>query len=90
LEIAQVLRRHARNDLNDAQASAIINVVRELPLEIIPTADLLPRVWELHGNLTTYDAVYVAAAEHFEAVLITRDKGLLAQSGLVHCKIQAI
>lgn len=34
---------------------------------------LLPRVWELRGNLTPYDAVYVALAEVLEASLVTAD-----------------
>ncbi|MEV5541415.1 type II toxin-antitoxin system VapC family toxin [Saccharopolyspora shandongensis] len=90
LEIASVLRRHARNELSAVQAAAVINVVREMAIEVVPTADLLPRVWELRGNFTVYDAAYVAAAEHLGAPLLTRDKGLLAQAGLVHCTIQAV
>ncbi|MEU6266372.1 type II toxin-antitoxin system VapC family toxin [Saccharopolyspora shandongensis] len=90
LEIANVLRRHARNDLSDVQASAVLNVIREMAIEVVPTADLLPRVWELRGNLTAYDAAYVATAEHLGAPLLTRDKGLLAQAGLVRCAIQAV
>lgn len=45
---------------------------------------LLARAWELRGNCTIYDALYVALAEALEAALITRDAALAkAVSGLV-------
>jgi predicted nucleic acid-binding protein len=37
---------------------------------------LLDRVWQLHANLTAYDAAYVALAEALDATLITCDNRL--------------
>jgi predicted nucleic acid-binding protein len=44
-------------------------------------APLLHRVWELRGNLSAYDAVYVALAEALEAPLLTMDQKLLNAPG---------
>jgi predicted nucleic acid-binding protein len=41
----------------------------------------LGRIWELRGNLTAYDAAYVALAEALEAPLVTRDERLAAAPG---------
>jgi predicted nucleic acid-binding protein len=86
----QVLRRHARNDLGGAEASAILDVIRTAPLMIAPTAILLQRIWYLRERLTAYDAAYVATAEHCNAPLLTRDKGLLADAGRARCAIHTI
>lgn len=37
---------------------------------------LLPRIWTLRGNLTAYDAAYVALAEMLQCPLFTRDAGI--------------
>lgn len=39
-------------------------------------------MWELRGNLTAYDAAYVAAAEAYECPLLTTDGRLARASGL--------
>ncbi|MGH3432730.1 MAG: type II toxin-antitoxin system VapC family toxin [Thermocrispum sp.] len=87
LEIVQVLRRHARSDLDSAQVAATIGVVRQLPLAVVPTAELLERIWELRDQLTAYDAAYAAAAERLDAPLLTGDKGLLAQANRLRCAV---
>lgn len=42
---------------------------------------LLPRMWELKGHLTAYDAVYVALAEALDLSLLTMDGKLAAAPG---------
>jgi predicted nucleic acid-binding protein len=39
-------------------------------------AMLLPRVWDHRGNITPYDASYVALAELLEIPLLTADRRL--------------
>ena len=51
------------------------------PIRRYPHHFLLPRVWELRGNLTTYDAMYVALAEMLDAALVTRDRRLATAAG---------
>ncbi len=49
----------------------------ELDLVLDATAPRLRRVWSLRERMSSYDAAYVAAAEAFEAPLLTVDERLL-------------
>ncbi len=42
---------------------------------------LLVRAWELRENVTAYDAMFVALAEHLNVPLLTRDRRLARSSG---------
>ena len=42
---------------------------------------LLPRIWQLRGSLTAYDATYVALADALGATLVTRDASLARVAG---------
>ena len=42
---------------------------------------MLPRIWELRDNYTTYDASYIALAELFRAPLVTYDAKMAGASG---------
>jgi predicted nucleic acid-binding protein len=44
---------------------------------------------ELRGNLTAYDAVYVALAEALNAPLLTRDQRLAAAAGH-HARVELV
>jgi predicted nucleic acid-binding protein len=39
------------------------------------------RAWELRDNVTAYDAMFVALAEHLDIPLLTRDRRLARSSG---------
>lgn len=58
-------------------------------LERYPARGLLSRIWELHANLTTYDAAYVALAEALDCPLVTADHRLAGAPGL-QCEIQLV
>ena len=90
LEIAQVLRRYAlRGVLSDRRGALALEHWRNLDIERYPHEPLLARVWGLRGNLSAYDAVYVALAEALPAVLVTGDRRLAAAPGL-RARIEAI
>jgi predicted nucleic acid-binding protein len=61
-----------------AAASDLIVDLMVLPVERWHMSSLLPRMWELRENLTSYDAAYVALAELTGATLITGDERLTA------------
>lgn len=61
----------------------------ELDLERVRHRPLLPRIWELLGNLTPYDAAYVALAELADAVLVTADRRL-ARAARPRCRIEHV
>jgi predicted nucleic acid-binding protein len=55
--------------------------LRAMRLVRYPGEPLLPRMWELRGHLTAYDAAYVALAEVLDAPLVTLDRRLARSGG---------
>lgn len=82
IEVAQVLRRLQRSGVlaGDRAAEAITDLIA-YPLTRYSHDVLLPRVWDLRGTVTAYDAVYLALAEVLEAPLLTFDRRLAAAPG---------
>jgi predicted nucleic acid-binding protein len=72
-----------------ADAHRALRLLPTLPIRRVHHGDLLPRVWELRGNFTAYDAAYIALAEHLDAPLITGDSKLQRGSG-PRCAIEVI
>jgi predicted nucleic acid-binding protein len=90
LEVTSVWRRLHLAKLLDARRAALaLADLRALPLRRAPHAALLKRCWELRGNLTTYDAAYVALAELLGAPLLTADERLVRASG-PRCPIELL
>ncbi|MXX74016.1 MAG: type II toxin-antitoxin system VapC family toxin [Holophagales bacterium] len=82
VETANTLRRlEASGTITRLEAtSAFLDLLR-LDLELLPFAPFAERVWQLRGNLTSYDAWYVAIAEAFECPLATLDRRLSQAAG---------
>ena len=77
VEVAQVIRRHAASGrIAERRGSAALEVLTGMPIQRYPHDTLLARIWELRGNLSAYDAAYVALAEALDAPLLTRDQRL--------------
>lgn len=82
VEVAQVLRRHARSgELSPGRGAEALTDLADFPLDRYPHTVLLPRIWELRENVTAYDAVYLALAEALAAPLLTRDRALAGVPG---------
>lgn len=74
IEVSQALRRFvARGEVAPGRAFKAIEAFPDLPMERHSHLILLPRVWQLKENLSSYDATYVALAEALDATLLTRD-----------------
>lgn len=82
LEVASVLRTLERTKLLDrlTASRALVDLVAA-DVTRYAHASLLPRIWQLRGNLTAYDAAYVALAENLAAPLITCDRQLARAPG---------
>lgn len=82
IEVLHALRRHnLRGTLWATRARLALNRLRQMRLTRYPHVSLLERIWELRGNLTAYDASYVALAEALDASLITTDARLAHAPG---------
>ena len=82
VEVTHVLRRYERSgEVGTKRAELALSALADLPIARYPHTPLLPRVWQLRGNLTGYDAIYVALAEALDASLFTRDAKLAAAPG---------
>ena len=82
VEAANILRRAAlAGDISPDTASLAHGDLLALRVELFPYEPFGRRVWELRGNLTAYDAWYVALAEFLDAPLATLDGKLCAAAG---------
>jgi predicted nucleic acid-binding protein len=82
VEVAQVIRRYRlAGEIDDWRGNQMIEDFADLPIERHAHTFLLPRVWQLRGNMTAYDAVYIALAEALDAPLATCDDRLAATPG---------
>jgi len=82
VEVTQVLRRAVNTRaVSVDRAREAVEDLLQLRLQRYPHFPFLRRVWELHGNLTAYDAVYVALAETLGATLLTRDRKIASSPG---------
>jgi predicted nucleic acid-binding protein len=88
IETFHVIRsRLLSHKLSSETAKEAVRDLANLPLDVLPSAILLRRMWELRNDLSGYDAVYVAAAEHLGAPLVTFDKRLAGAPGL-RCEVR--
>lgn len=81
-EVVSALRGIARR--NPVVRRAVPGALKHLeafPIRRMPLAPMLQRIWELHHNITPYDAAYVALAERLDGRLITCDGRLAAATG---------
>lgn len=86
-ETSNILRRLERAKvITGLEANAAHGDLLRLDVQLFPYAPFAGRIWELRGNLTSYDAWYVAVAEAFECPLLTLDRKLSIASGPV-CEI---
>lgn len=75
IEVAQTLRRYVINgELPLARGRAALDDLADLPLERYAHTLLLPRIWDYRGNLTAYDATYLALADALDCPVWTRDE----------------
>ncbi|WP_250285877.1 MULTISPECIES: type II toxin-antitoxin system VapC family toxin [unclassified Frankia] len=90
VETASVLRRRWQaGDIDAARFSAALDDLMALPLTRYPARPLLRRVFELRGNVTPYDACYVALAESLDCPLYTADTRLAKAPGPT-CHIELV
>ena len=85
--VSAVQGRWLGGQLDDRRALDALVALSEAALDLVATAPLLPRMWELRANLTGYDAAYLAVAEAVNAALVTCDAHLARAPGLA-CEVR--
>lgn len=81
-ETANIIRRHelaglvSPDQAEQAHADLVDLAIQQWPYEAITA-----RAWQLRGNLSIYDASYVALAELVEAKLVTLDRRIARAPG---------
>lgn len=90
LEVLQVLRRLAlANEISAARAGDALSFFHDLPIYPQEHRLLAARIWELHHQLSAYDAAYVALAEALDAPLLTCDRRLANAHGH-HARVEVV
>ena len=82
VEVSNILRRLERSgQISRLEATSAHGHLFRLDIELFPFAPFAERVWALRGNLTSYDAWYVAVAEALDCPLVTLDRRLDRATG---------
>lgn len=90
LEVASTLRKLvAAEALPDRRARFALADLQALPLRRVGHLRLLERCWELRGNLSVYDAAYVALAEGLLVPLLTADSRIARSPG-IRCSVEVM
>ena len=77
-EVYAVVRRHAlREVLSAPTAARALERLARLPIELIPTAELLTAGWGLRENFGAADSLYAALALRAGEPLLTTDTRLV-------------
>lgn len=83
LEVVSALRRLAASGaLPDRQAGMAARDLADLPVLRHVLEPLMATVWKLRGNVSPYDAAYVALALALDAPLLTADAALARAPGM--------
>ncbi len=83
-EATNILRRlEQARQISRLEANSAHRDLLRLNIELFPFGPFAARVWDLRGNLTSYDAWYVALAEALGCPLITLDRKLSRALGPV-------
>jgi predicted nucleic acid-binding protein len=82
VEVTQGLRRLVRTgEVSADRAAEGITDLADVDVHRHAHTDLLARAWKLRGNITAYDAMYVALAEALDAPVVTCDEPLSRAPG---------
>lgn len=71
-----------RGTMTSRDAGRALHALVTAPITRVPHLGLLPEAWKLRGNLSLYDAMYVALAGRLRCPLVTADRRLTAAPGL--------
>ena len=85
--VAVLRKRWLAGDLTNRRFRSAIDDLLALPIARFPTGPLMVRAYELRGNVTAYDASYIALAEGLACTLVTADVRL-ARAPAIKCRVE--
>lgn len=81
-EVVQVLRRKTMaGEVAPERATGALEDLCDLRLRRYSHIPLIMRAWAMRGQVTAYDAMYIALAEALDAPLVTTDERLARAEG---------
>lgn len=90
VEVMSVIRgKTLGGKLGLVRAQEAVAALSTLVVDYVDAAQLIDRMWQLRGNITAYDAAYVAAAELLGCPLVTGDVRLAKSNG-VRCEVALV
>ena len=90
VEVLSVLRRAVlREQLVEQRAWLAVEDLRVWPIDRLAHTTLIQEAWRHRHNVSAYDAFYVAAAQVYDALLLTAD-GPLARAPALGIVVQNI
>lgn len=90
-EVGQVLRGKVRaGEVSADAAQGYLRGVRNVVAERYPHGPLTDRAWHLRGNVSFYDALYVALATRLELPLLTTDHKLANTPTGLPCRVELV
>jgi predicted nucleic acid-binding protein len=93
IEVVSAVRRLvASGEASPTRGVEAITDLLDLPLVRYPHEILVPRIWELRQNFSSYDAAYLALAESLtdEGVPLLTTDGRLARATRAHTGIELL
>jgi predicted nucleic acid-binding protein len=75
--------------ITESRATWAVDRIARLGVDHVSLDHLLPRMWQLHGNISGYDAAYVALAEARQLALVTSD-ARLARAAVGCCRVELV
>ncbi len=77
IEVLSALRRYSlHGQLSDLDATEALATLADLRALTYPLRELIPAIWPLRFDLTTYDAAYLALARWLDVGVVTLDAAL--------------
>lgn len=73
--------------ITQKRAEDALSAMSTTAIDLVPTAPLLTRMWELRSNVSGYDAAYLVVAETFDCPLVTAD-ARLAHAPDLRCEVR--
>lgn len=70
----------SRKLLSPQRATVAMRRIHTAPIDVVSMHNLTEQIWQLSGTFSTYDACYVALAQHLDTALITCDLKLAKEA----------